>query len=107
MNTTTDTTAQGRPVSTPLLTEGRARRTIWILFAVVALVVVAPLTGFTLVKQRQAGMTLIAKYFGPLGGMAAGRVPYDAAVVTRNAGYLEVLAHTPWDGFAASTSSVP
>ena len=61
----------------------------------------------TLVKQRQAGMTLIAKYFGPLGGMAAGRVPYDAAVVTRNAGYLEVLAHTPWDGFAASTSSVP
>ena len=58
----------------------------------------------TLVKQRQAGMTLIAKYFGPLGGMAAGRVPYDAAVVTRNAGYLEVLAHTPWDGFAASTS---
>ena len=49
----------------------------------------------TLVKQRQAGMTLIAKYFGPLGGMAAGRVPYDAAVVTRNAGYLDVLSHLP------------
>lgn len=58
----------------------------------------------TLVKQRQAGMTLIAKYWGPLGGMGAGRVPYDAAVVERNAGYLETLSKLPWDGFNASTS---
>ncbi|MCX7151462.1 MAG: cytochrome c [Betaproteobacteria bacterium] len=57
-----------------------------------------------LVKQRQAGMTLIAKYFGPLGGMAAGRVPFNAAVAARNAGYLEVLSKLPWDGFDASTS---
>ena len=57
-----------------------------------------------LVKQRQAAMTLQGKYFGPLGGMAAGRVPYDAAVVSRNAGYLEVLSKLPWDGFDASTS---
>jgi cytochrome c556 len=57
-----------------------------------------------LVKQRQAGMTLIAKYFGPLGGMAAGRVPFNATVVARNAGYLEVLSQLPWDGFDASTS---
>ena len=49
-------------------------------------------------------MTLQGKYFGPLGGMAAGRVPYDAAVVSRNAGYLEVLSKLPWDGFDASTS---
>ena len=56
------------------------------------------------VKQSQAGMTLIAKYFGPLGGMAAGRVPFDAAVVTRNAGYLDVLSKTPWDGFIQATS---
>jgi cytochrome c556 len=57
-----------------------------------------------LVKQRQAAMTLQGKYFGPLGGMAAGRVPFDAALVTRNAGYLETLAKLPWDGFSASTS---
>jgi cytochrome c556 len=56
-----------------------------------------------LVKQRQAAMTLQGKYFGPLGGMAAGRVPYDAAVVARNAGYLETLSKLPWDGFNAST----
>ena len=57
----------------------------------------------TLVKQRQAAMTLQGKYWGPLGGMAQGKVPYDANVVARNAGYLEVLAKLPWDGFAAST----
>jgi len=59
----------------------------------------------TLVKQRQAAMTLIGKYFGPLGGMAQGKVPFDANIVARNAGYLEVLAQLPWDGFDASTQN--
>jgi cytochrome c556 len=56
-----------------------------------------------LVKQRQAGMTLIGKYFGPLGGMAQGKIPFNADVVQRNAGYLDVLAKLPWDGFHEST----
>lgn len=59
----------------------------------------------TLVKQRQSAMTLVGKYWGPLGGMAAGRVPFDANVVARNAGYLEVLSKLPWDGFDASTQN--
>ena len=59
-----------------------------------------------LVKQRQAAMTLQGKYFGPLGGMAQGKVPYDANVVARNAGYLEALSKMPWDGFAPSTQDV-
>lgn len=60
----------------------------------------------TLVKQRQAAMTLQGKYFGPLGGMAQGKVPYNADVVARNAGYLEALSKMPWDGFAPSTKDV-
>jgi len=57
-----------------------------------------------LVKQRQAGMTLIAKYWGPIAGMASGKVsPYNADVVSRNATYLENLAQMPWDGFHEST----
>lgn len=60
----------------------------------------------TLVKQRQAAMTLQGKYWGPLGGMAQGKVPYDAAVVARNAGYLEVLSKLPWDGFNPSTKDL-
>ena len=60
----------------------------------------------TLVKQRQAAMTLQGKYWGPLGGMAQGKVPYDANTVARNAGYLEVLTKLAWDGFVPSTKDV-
>ena len=56
-----------------------------------------------LVKQRQAAMTLIGKYFGPLGGMAQGKVPYNAQIVQRNAGYLDNLSRMPWDGFDPAT----
>lgn len=59
-----------------------------------------------LVKQRQSAMTLIGKYFGPLGGMLKGAVPYNADVVARNAAYLDVLSQMPWDGFAESTKGV-
>lgn len=60
----------------------------------------------TLVKQRQAVMTLQAKYSGPIGAMVQGKIPWDAAVITRNSGYLEVLTKMPWDGFQASTANV-
>jgi cytochrome c556 len=57
-----------------------------------------------LVKQRQSAMTLIGKYWGPIAGMASGKVtPYNADVVLRNATYLENLAQMPWDGFHDST----
>ncbi len=59
-----------------------------------------------LVKQRQAAMTLIGKYFGPMGRMAQGKAPYNAEVVKRNAGYLGALSKMPWDGFNASTQDV-
>jgi len=57
-----------------------------------------------LVKQRQAVMTLQGKYFGPIAGMASGKVtPYNADVVSRSATYLENLAQMAWDGFHEST----
>jgi cytochrome c556 len=57
-----------------------------------------------MVKQRQAAMTLQGKYFGPLGGMAQGKVPYNGEVAARNAVYLEALSQMPWDGFDAATA---
>ena len=61
-----------------------------------------------MVKQRQAAMTLIAKYWGPIAGMASGKVsPYNADVVSRNATYLENLAQMPWDGFHENTKGLP
>jgi cytochrome c556 len=56
-----------------------------------------------MVKQRQATMTLQGKYFGPLAGMAQGKIPFNAQMVARNAAYLDVLDKMAWDGFAEST----
>jgi len=77
-----------------------------------ALALAAPLSALAqakpevLVKQRQAAMTLQGKYFGPIAGMASGKIPYNADVVARNATYLENLAQMPWDGFHESTKDV-
>ena len=56
-----------------------------------------------LVKQRQAKMTLQGKYFGPMAAMAQGKVPYNAAIASRNAAFLEALSKMAWDGFDPST----
>ena len=59
-----------------------------------------------LVDQRIAAMRLQGKYLFPLVPMAQGRAPYDAAIVARNAGYLDVLIRLAWDGFDPSTQGV-
>ena len=56
-----------------------------------------------MVKQRQAVMTLQGKYFGPMAGMAQGRIPYDAKIMQRNAGFLDNLSRMPWDSFDPAT----
>lgn len=58
-----------------------------------------------LVKQRQAKMTLQGKYFGALAAVAQGKAPYNAAVVQRNAGFLDNLTRMAWDGYDPSTSN--
>lgn len=56
-----------------------------------------------LVKQRQAKMILQGKYFGPMAAMAQGKIPFNAGVVQRNAGFLDNLTRMAWDGYDAST----
>ena len=63
-----------------------------------AFAAVAQVKPDVLVGQRQAVMKLQGKYFGPLVGMLKGTVPYNAEIVQRNAGYLDVLDKMPWDG---------
>ena len=58
------------------------------------------------VEQRQAAMTLQAKYFYAMLPMAQGKIPYDAAVISRNSGYLDVLTRMAWDGFTPATQGV-
>ena len=59
-----------------------------------------------LVKQRQAAMTLQGKYFGPMGGMAQGKVPFNADTVRRNAVFLDALSQMSWDGFTPATQEI-
>jgi len=59
-----------------------------------------------LVAQRHAAMILQGKYMYSIVPMAMGRIPYDAAIVSRNVGYLDVLSKMPWDGFQPSTADV-
>ncbi|MEX2199035.1 MAG: cytochrome c [Burkholderiales bacterium] len=70
---------------------------------VVTLGAIAQVKPEVLVKQRQAVMTLQGKYFGPLFGVAQGRVPFNAAMVQRNAGLLDNLSRMAWDGFEPGT----
>jgi cytochrome c556 len=59
-----------------------------------------------LVDQRVAAMRLQGKYLFPLVAMTQGKVPWDAAIVARNAGYLDVLIKLAWDGFDPGTQGV-
>lgn len=59
-----------------------------------------------MVKQRQAVMTLQGKYFGPMAGMAQGKVPFNADVVKRNSAFLDNLSRMAWDGFDPNTKDV-
>jgi cytochrome c556 len=57
------------------------------------------------VRQRQGVMLLQGKYFGPMAQMAAGKVPYNADVAARNAGFLHALSQMPWDAFGPDTAN--
>src|SRR5258706_1505700 len=97
--------APGRP-----LPEERKMKSKWLvavlgcsLGAGIAMEAAAQAKPEVLVKQRQSAMTLQGKYLGPMGGMAQGKVPYNAQVVQRNAAFLEALSQMAWDGFNEST----
>ena len=61
----------------------------------------------TLVKQRQAVMTLQGKYFnGSLRPMAQGKRPWDAKTAARDIAFLEQLSKMPWDGFTPETKDI-
>lgn len=55
------------------------------------------------VKERQAVFTLILKNWIPLGGMARGRVPFDAQVVQENSVHVNNLAAMLGDTFVTDT----
>jgi cytochrome c556 len=51
------------------------------------------------IEYRQSVMQVVKWHFGPLGGMAKGEVPFDAALVKRNAERLQFVSALPLEGF--------
>ena len=58
----------------------------------------------TLLQQRQGAMYLQGKYMYSIVPMASGKIPFDANIIARNAGFLDALTQMPWDGFDPSTA---
>lgn len=51
------------------------------------------------IEYRQGIFEAFGWNFGPMGAMVKGKMPYDQAVVTRNAQRLAVLSDMPWEAF--------
>lgn len=51
------------------------------------------------IKVRKGGYSMLAWYFGPLGRMAKGEMPYDQALFQRNAETVAFLSKLPKDAF--------
>lgn len=51
------------------------------------------------IEYRQGIFEAFKWNFGPMGAMAKGKMPYDPAVVSKNAGRLSMLSDMPWEGF--------
>ena len=57
------------------------------------------------IEARQGLLKVVAQYFGPIVGIAKGQIPYDAALIEKNAGKVAQLAPMITDMFALDTSA--
>ena len=55
------------------------------------------------IKFRQSALTVMSTHFGRIGAVVAGRVPFDAAAVQRNAEIATMMSTLPWQGFGPGT----
>jgi cytochrome c556 len=53
-------------------------------------------------KYRQSALTVMATHFGRVGGMVAGRIPFDAKVAQENIDIAVNMSKLPWAGFGPS-----
>ena len=55
------------------------------------------------IKYRKAAMTVMARHFGIVAGMANGKIPFDAKAVADNAEIASVVSKLPFTGFVEGT----
>jgi cytochrome c556 len=57
------------------------------------------------IKYRKAAFTVMAAHFGRVAGMAAGKIPFDAAAAASNADTATTMSKLPFAGFIDGTSA--
>jgi cytochrome c556 len=55
------------------------------------------------IRYRQSVMNVIGRAMGPMGAMAQGKAPFNAAVAQKNAALVETMLGLPWESFGAGT----
>lgn len=55
------------------------------------------------IRYRQSVMNVIGRAMGPMGAMAQGKAPFNAAVAQKNAALVETLIALPWNSFGPGT----
>ncbi|MGB3069172.1 MAG: cytochrome c [Ottowia sp.] len=57
------------------------------------------------IKYRQSALTLLGNHFGHLGGMAQGKIPFDAAAASLDADVVALVSKLPWHAFGPGTDT--
>ena len=57
------------------------------------------------IKYRKAAFTVMATHFGRVAGMAAGKIPFDAAAAASNADTAATMSKLPYAAFIDGTSA--
>ena len=55
------------------------------------------------IRYRQSVLNVVGRAMGPMGAMAQGKAPFNAAVVQKNSALIETMLTLPWDSFGAGT----
>ena len=57
------------------------------------------------IKYRQSALALLGNHFGHLGGMAQGKIPFDAASAAIDADVIALTSKLPWHAFGPGTDT--
>lgn len=55
------------------------------------------------IRYRQSVMNVIGRAMGPMGAMAQGKAPFNAAVAQKNAALVDTMLGLPWESFGPGT----
>jgi cytochrome c556 len=55
------------------------------------------------IRYRQSVMNVIGRAMGPMGAMAQGKAPFNAAVAQKNSALVDTMLGLPWESFGPGT----